>query len=65
MSENGYFNVLAVLSVRFWLKSGKNTQEYVHSLYFFLHIFANIPYFFYLQGEINCWGGRDRKKLAP
>ena len=38
-------------------------QEYARVLYFSI-IFADIPRFFH-QGEINCWGGRDRKISAP
>ena len=45
--------------MRFWLESGKNMHEYVHFLYF-LQLFADIPCFF-LQGELNSLGGRDRK----
>ena len=63
MQENGYFNVLTVFSVRFWLESGKNMQEYVHFLYF-LQLFCRYSVFFFLQGEINGWGGRDRKISA-
>ena len=37
-------------------------QEHVHFLYFYT-CFADIPCFFF-QGEINCWGGRDRKISA-
>ena len=37
-------------------------QEYVHLLYFFYNSF-DIPCFF-LQDEINRWGGRDRKISA-
>ena len=37
-------------------------QKYAHFLYFYI-IFADIPYFF-LQGEINCLGGRDREISA-
>ena len=37
-------------------------QKYVHFLYFY-NCFADFPFFF-LQGEINCWGGRDRKVPA-
>ena len=37
-------------------------QVYVHFLYFY-NSFANIPCFF-LQGEINSCGGRDRKISA-
>ena len=37
-------------------------QEYVHFLYFY-NCFAVISCFF-LQGKINCWGGRDRKISA-
>ena len=62
MQENGYFNVLTVFSVRIWMESGKNKQEYVHFLYFFINILQIFRFF--LQGEINCWGGRDRKISA-
>ena len=37
-------------------------QEYVHFLYFY-NCFADIPCFF-LQGEINSLGGRDRNISA-
>ena len=38
-------------------------QEYVHFLYFYNCFLQMFPVFF-LKGEINCWGGRDRKISA-
>ena len=38
--------------------------EKVHFLYFY-NFFADVPCFFFLQGEINSLGGRDRKISAP
>ena len=52
-----------VFSERFWLELGKDLQEYVNFLYFFTIVLQIFPVFF-LQGDINCWGGRDRKISA-
>ena len=54
---------LAVFSVRFWLESGKMCKN--KSTSFIFTIFWQIFPFLFLQGEINSWGGRDRKILAP
>ena len=54
---------LAVFSVRFWLESGKMCKN-KSTFFIFTILFADIPCFF-LQGEINSWGGRDRKISAP
>ena len=53
---------LAVSLVRFWLESGKLCKK--STFFIFTTFFADIPCFF-LQGEINSWGVRDRKISAP
>ena len=53
----------AVFSVRFWLESGKMCKN-KSTFFIFTFFCADIP-FFSLQGEINSWGGRDRKISAP
>ena len=53
---------LAVFSVRFWLESGKMCKN--KSTFFIFTIFLQIFPVFFLQGEINSWGERDRKISA-
>ena len=53
MYENGYFNVLTVFSVRFWLEPGKNMKD-MSTFFILYNCFEDIPCFF-LQGDINCW----------
>ena len=50
------------VSVRFWLESGSMCKN--KFTFFIFTFFADIPCFF-LQGEINSWGGRDRKISTP
>ena len=53
---------LAAFSVRFWLELGKMCKN--KSTFFIFSLFLQIfPVF--SQGEINSWGGRDRKISAP
>ena len=49
--------------MRFWLESGKMCKNKFTFFVFYI-FFADIPCFF-LQGEINSWGERDRKISAP
>ena len=45
----------------FWIEKGKickNTSAYL----FYIGCRYSL---FFLQGEINCWGGRDRKNIGP
>ena len=53
---------LAMFSVRFWLESGKMGKN--NSTFFIFTIILQIFPVFFLQGEINSWGGRDRKISA-
>ena len=54
---------LAVFSVRFWLESGKMCKN--KSTIFICTVSLQIFPVFFLQGEINFWGGRDRKISSP
>ena len=54
---------LVVFSVRYWLESGKMCKN--KSTFFIFTFFLQIFPVFFLQGEINSWGGRDRKISAP
>ena len=60
-----------ILNVRKWMFKclcgfGLNKVKYARicPLSLFLQFFADIPFLF-LQGEINCWGERDRKISGP
>ena len=55
---------LAVFSVRFWLESGKMCKN-TPTFFIFTICLQIFPGVFFLQGEINSWGGRDMKILAP
>ena len=54
---------LAVFSVLFWLESDKMCKN--KSTFFIFTIVLQIFPVFFLQGEINSLGGRDRKISAP
>ena len=55
------FQCLGSVLVRFWLESGKNMSTF----FIFFKILLQIFPVFFLQGEINCCGGRHRKCISP
>ena len=52
-----------VLTVQFWLESGKNMQEYVHFLYF-LQLFCRYSLFF-SPGRDQLLGRAGQKNISP
>ena len=58
------FQCFNVFSVRFWLESGKDMQEYVHFLIFY-NCFADISCCFFSPGRDQLLGRAGQKNISP